>query len=425
MKKHWQERLLKIEDLKERRLLRSVLMTAFSDLDDYTNEQLEAIKQRVFEESKPESNQFSIFTSLVAINDYNPINDFLFPMNEDDLKELPFDATVIMDVNESGAKPILGKLYFELDHLKLQEIKKTLLNRKFKGQLRTSREVYEIEVSLIPYEGYKKQVERLYELYLANNIPWQTILHPSIHKFVTMQLETNIAFKKHEKIEEISIDLEELEPYKQINQIPLWNIKTEPFKSQDFPMSSGDRTNYEHVINLKKAVREIGYLIDNGLENNSEMNIRMEAERLIVMTPEDDISSWKLWMIVTPLEIDLEKPRLLSNRKIESFIEHFASRSGRPVRTLGEVYRMANVFADVSDLKLIDVEINAPKDTTFETYELNPFVKDEIRYDDDKKIMKLTFKAEQITPFTRDMMSFLTSEIALSFPELKCMGEVK
>ena len=86
---------------------------------------------------------------------------------------------------------------------------------------------------------------------------------------------------------------------------------------------------------------------------------------------------------------------------------------------------MANVFADVSDLKLIDVEINAPKDTTFETYELNPFVKDEIRCDDDKKIMKLTFKAEQITPFTRDMMSFLTSEIALSFPELKCMGEVK
>ena len=425
MKKHWQERLLKIENLEERRLLRSVLMTAFSDLDNYTNEQLEAIKQRVFEESKPENNQFSIFTSLVTINDYNPINDFLFPMNEDDLKELPFDATVIMDVNESGAKPILGKLYFELDHLKLEEIKKTLLNRKFKGQLKTSREMYEIEVNLIPYEGYKKQIERLYELYLANNIPWQTVLHPSIHKFVTMQLETNIAFKKHEKIEEISIDLEELEPYKQINQIPLWNIKTEPFKSQDFPMSSGDRTNYEHVINLKKEIREVGYLIDNGLENNSEMTIRMEAERLIVMTPEDDISSWKLWMIVTPLEIDLEKPSLLSNRKIESFIEHFASRSGRPVRTLGEVYRMANVFADVSDLKLIDVEIKAPKDTTFETYELNPFVKDEIRCDDDKKMMKLTFKAEQITPFTRDITSFLTSEIALSFPELKCMGEVK
>ena len=424
MKEHWQERLLKIEDLDERRLLRGVLLAAFSNMEDYTNAQLEGIKQRVFEESKPEHDQFNIYTAVVSVDDYDPINDFLFPMNEDDLAELPFDATVITETVAAGEKPILGRLYFELDYLELLEIEKTLPSRRFKGQLKTSRDVHEIEISLVPYRGYVKQVEKLYELYLENDVPWRTVLHPSIHKFMEMQLETEIEFKKHEKIEEISIDLEALDAYKQINQIPLWNIKIAPFNHQGFPIPAEDHIHYEHTITFKEEARKLGRLFDSDVEVDGLIGIRSSAEGLVLTSPKEAISNWKIWMIVSPLGNDLDFPNLTSNRKVESFIDHFASRSGRVIRTIGEIHRLANLFVDTADLKLVDVDMNARSDATCETYHLNPFIKDEIRIDEDKKIIKLKFTTAEIMPHTRDVMSFLTSEIALYFPEYRCVGEL-
>ena len=424
MKEHWQERLLKIEDLGERRLLRGVLLAAFVNIEEYTNTQLEAIKQRVFNESKPDHDQYNIYTSVVSINEYDPINDFLFPMQTADLEELPFDAAVITEIIDAGEKPTLGKLYFELDYLELLDIRKTLPNRRFGGELKTSRDVYEIEISLSAYNGYIKQIEKLYELYLGNNVPWRTVLHPSIYKFMEIQLETEIEFKKRERIEEITIDLEELDAYKQINQIPLWNIKIKPFKNQGFPIPSGDRINYKHILVFEEDASELGYLIDSDSEVDGIINTRKETDRLILTSSKDVISKWHLWMVVNPLEDDLNILNLTSNRKIESFIDNYANRVGRVVRTIGEIHRIVNLFIDAAELQLVDIEIGAKSERICETYDLNSFVKDEIRVDEDKKIMKLKFTTAKTTPFTRDLMSFLTSEIALYFPEYRCVGEL-
>ena len=422
MKEHWQERLLKMDDLDERRLLRGVLLTAFTNIEEYTNLQLEAIKQRVFDESKLAHDLYNIYTSVISINEYDPINDFLFPMDEADLKELPFDATVITETMDTGEKPLLGKLYFELDHLALRKISKTLPGRRFKGQLKTSRDTYQIEISLSPYLGYQKQVEKLYELYLENNIAWRTVLHPSIYKFMEMRLETEIEFKKREKIEEIIIELEELDAHKQINQIPLWNIKTQPFNNQGFAIPAGDRINFEHVLVFEEDVRKLAYLVDSVSVVDGIINIRMETDRLILTSSKQAVVDWHLWMIVNPLEDDLEVANLTSNCKVESFIDNFSSRAGRVIRTIGEVYRIANSFEHAADLKLADVVMDAGSDVHEESYELNFFVKDEIRKDKNKKIMKLIFTTGRMTPFTRDLMSFLVSEISLYFPEYRCVG---
>ena len=424
MKEHWSERLLKVEDLDERRLLRGVLLAAFSNIEDYTNNQLEAIKERVFEESKLDYNLFDIYTSVVSANDYDPINDFLFPMNMEDLKELPFDAAVITEVNEAGEKPILGKLYFELDYLELLEIEKALFGRTFKGQLKTSVAAYDIEVSLVPYMGYIKQIEKLYELYLENNVPWRTILHPSIYKFMEIRLETEIQFKKQEKIEEITINLEELDVYKQINQIPLWNIKTKALNNKGFANPAIDRINYMHTFQFETGIRKRGYLFDSNSEFDDIINIENTVDEIILTSSKAVISQWKLWEIVHPIEKDLNTSNLISNRKIESFIDNFASRFSHIVRTTAEIHRLANLFVDASDLKLIDIEVDVESNTAYETYALNSFVKDEIRIDEAKRIMKLKFTTGEITPFTRDIMSFLTSEINLYFPECRCVGEL-
>lgn len=434
MKEHWKERVSKIVDSDERRLLRDVLSSAFSNIEDYTNSQLEAIKQRVFEESKVDNNNFDIYTSVVSIDDYDPINDFLFPMDVNDLVDIPFDATVITERSVSGEKPILGKLYFELDYLELSAIKKTLPQRTFKGQLKTNRHNYEIEVSLAPYLGYLNQIEKLYQLHLENKIPWKTVLHPSIHKFMQMQLETTIAFDKQEKVEEIIINFEELDVHKQINQIPLWNVVKKPFSNQGFSIPTGDGVYYEHFLPLDDEVREMEYLVDSNAELNGIVNVRLNIDRLVLLSSKDIITNWRLWTIIKPLATDLAIPKLMSNRKRESFIDNYSMKSGRTIRTVGEIYRIAHLFVSTTSLKLVDHELGAladnknginEKNEKNETYPLNLFVKDEIRIEADKKVMKLKFTTDENTPFTRDIMSFIVAEIALYFPEYRCVGELK
>ena len=415
MKEHWRKRLNSIENLEERRLLRDIINTALTPLEDYKDAQLEAIKQRVFDEVKVDDDEFAIYGAVIPRKDYDVNSDFLYPMIDDDLTEIPSDTV------ESGEKLFLGKVYIERDYLELENIKKDILNRKFRGQLKTNRNSYEIEVSLTPYTGYIKQVEKLYNLFAENNLNWCTVLFPSIYKFMEMHLETQIIFEKDEEIEEIITNLEELESYKQMDQIPLWNVRTTSFGS--YGKKSGDNPNhYEHTLQEANSTRKLGYLFEGGSESEGIMGVRRETEKMVLIASTDIISKWHLWTIVSPLNSELNHKNLLSNKKVESFIDHYARRHGqKPVFTLGEIYRLSNMFVDTSDLKLVDIEMNV-KYEGFETYELNPFVIDEIRTVKDKRVMKLKFTTENLTPFTRDIMSFLTSGISLHFPDCRCFG---
>ncbi|MBW9153113.1 hypothetical protein [Clostridium estertheticum] len=54
---------------------------------------------------------------------------------------------------------------------------------------------------------------------------------------------------------------------------------------------------------------------------------------------------------------------------------------------------------------------------------MNYFIIDETREDNIKKVLKLYFKAKDKNYYlTRDILSFLVSEIQLLYPEYKCMG---
>ncbi|MBX4263356.1 hypothetical protein [Clostridium estertheticum] len=54
---------------------------------------------------------------------------------------------------------------------------------------------------------------------------------------------------------------------------------------------------------------------------------------------------------------------------------------------------------------------------------MNYFIIDEIREDNIKKVLKLYFKAKDKNYYlTRDILSFLVSEIQLLYPQYKCMG---
>ena len=425
MKEHWKKQLDAIEDVDERRLLRELLNTVVKPIEEYRDADLKEIKQQVFDEVKIDDEEFAIYGSIIKRSDYDGSSGFLHPMNESDLEEIPTEIDSITTAFENNEKPSLGKLYVNLDYLELNKIKKALQDRKFKGFIKTSQNVHEIEVSLIPYTGYIKQITKLYELFTENKLEWRTILHPKIHKFLQIQLETKIPFKKHEKIEKITIDVEELKSHTQDDQVPLWNIKKTSFSSYGKQATINNKECYEHTLLYETSTtRKLGYLFDNEEGNDEIINIRKEDDKMVLTSPKDIISKWSVWTTISPLESEIANFNITSNRKKESFIDHYSRKRNRQLKTVGEIYRIANLSVDTSEVKLIDTKYNALQPENIETYELNPFIKDEIRADEDRKIMKLTFETEKITPIARDIVSFITSELQLFYAQVKFVSEL-
>ena len=421
MKELWKERLQNIGNLEERRILRDVLSGVFSHLEIYTESQLAGIEQRVFDEIEPIDHHFDIYGSLISLENYDPISDFWYPLNPEDIKTDGIDITSIIETLKEGNKPILGKFYLDMDYLELKAVHLSLIDRRFKGELVTSQASYPIEVSLSPHTGYLEQIEALYILCLNNDISWRSILHPYLYKFIEIKLETKLSFGKKETMQEITIDLEELEAVRQINQIPLWNIHKVSYQNIGFPAPSGDRLSYEHPIYLESDPH--GYLIEADPE---EVHfIRREREKLSIISPKERVTGWMIWQIIAPKSEELAGQNYFTNARKEVFSDRFIRREHRTIRSVGEIARIIHTFADIQALTLEEIKIEDLRLGALETYDLNPFTRDQIRRAEDKKVMKLTFKASEITPFTRDQMSFLVSEIQFYFPEFKCVGELK
>ena len=62
------------------------------------------------------------------------------------------------------------------------------------------------------------------------------------------------------------------------------------------------------------------------------------------------------------------------------------------------------------------------------TYALNPFMSDNVRSEQGKQVMMLSFQRSEASlsvPYylLSDLMSFLVSEVQMHFPEYKCEGE--
>ena len=428
MNELWKERLQRIENLEDRRLLRGILTSAFGQLESYTNKQLKEIEERVFAEIEDVESNFDLYCSIVSLEEYDPINDFLFPVVSTDAKLGQIELSAVKESIEKEERPILDKVYLNMDFLSLREFQKTLFNRKFQGHLKTNKQDYPIEVSLQPHQGYEQQLEQLYHIFLENDLPWRTVFHPFIYKFMDIQLETSIILERGESIEEITFNLEEVELYKKVNQIPLWNIRDFIFENPSFPIPAYDRVNYEHHLNLGTVGEQHGYLVDS--TDREILFVQREVDGIRIISPIDDVMSWRILQIVKPDLSLLKEYSIFTNGRKELFTDRFARRENRVIRSEGEIRRILHAFIASDGMTLSRVEVCEPYEGNEETYNANPFIKDNIRKEEEKKVLQMSFAIQeesediQESKLLRDRISFLVSVVQLYFPEFKCIGEV-
>ncbi|MEK3734051.1 MULTISPECIES: normocyte-binding protein [Paenibacillus] len=428
MKELVQERLGKMNDLEQRQLLKNLMTGVFLNLVDYQEEMIRKLEQRVFDELEDPGSRYDIYGAVCSLEDYDPIHEYLFPMLPSDVNRSMVDMSQVAEVIREGGEMKLFGLFLEMDTADI--LKLAASGRKFHGQLVTDAGSYRIDVTLRASDTYIKEIEKLYHVFLDNGVPWRTVNHPYIRKFVDCVLTGGEEDPQpHEEIREITVSLEEYESVRRQDLIPLWNIERLSLKNSGFPVPAIDRINYEHVLSLRKTGAEHGYLVRPGEEMEIRYIKRSEQE-LTIVTPREKAAVWEVLKVTRPMELRLGRQmyKLVSNTRRDSFAGRYAHKQGMAVRAKAEIARIVSTMEAGEGLELETVDIvPASQAAAGFTYPLNSFVSDHVRREEDKLVMRLGFRRTEQRGagpsfIDGDLISFLVSEVQMYFPEYRCVG---
>ncbi|WP_438351900.1 normocyte-binding protein [Paenibacillus sp. FA6] len=426
MKDIVQDRISKMEDLQQRRMLKNMMTGVFLNLVEYQDDLNRKLERRVFDEIEGDDGKHDIFTALCPREELDPIHEFLYPIIPQDAEAPVIDMKHIVDALGQKEEVILTTLFLQCNYSLIKQLLQS--DREFKGVLVTQNGRYTVKVRLKQNRTYQDEIEKLYHVFITNGLPWRTINHPYIHKFVDVVLTgCDGELEETEEISEVTVHLEEYESYKRVNLIPLWNIQKLELKTGGFPIPAEDRVNYEHVLPLLKTGIRHGYLV-NGDQEDIRYIKRTEDE-ITIVSSRDKSDIWHLLQIAEPVDTVIGKLAydVISNRKVEGFIGKYRHKQDQRVRSKGEIIRMIHSFEESKMLELIDHELDESRECRSVTYELNSFVSDHVRSEQGKTRMILRFRSSVIRGESQfileDLMSFLVSEIQLAFPEYKCEGE--
>ncbi|MFS0554737.1 normocyte-binding protein [Brevibacillus sp. 179-C9.3 HS] len=417
------DRLNKMEELEQRRLLKQLMNGVFLNLVEYQEEMQKKLEERVFSEIEDKEEKHDIYVTLCHRDDFDPIHEYLYPMIPGDEEKKLCDRKELAVKLSNQEEAVLMTIFLECDYERIQAL--MMSKRTFKGRLKTAGNHFPIEVRLQQSRLYMDELEKLYNMFQKNGMPWKTVNHPYASKFFDVILVAcEGTFTEDEEILEMSITLDEWEPYKKLDVIPLWNIERLALKNIGFPVPAIDRVNFEHVLSLRKTGSEHGYLVDG--DEELIRYIKRSPEELTVVSPQEKSGIWNVCKITKPVttrigRLDYE---LVSNRRKNSFVGSYARKQAITVRAKGEIIRIVHSFEAAEHLELVYAEIREKNNRPPATYGLNPFISDNVRVENDKKIMSLGFRRRGENSFIlQDMMSFLVSEVQMYFPEYKCEGE--
>lgn len=414
------EKLSKMEDLEQRKMLKDIMSVLFVNLVDYQEEANKKLVDRIFSEIEDSEKMYDIYISVCHKNDFDPVGEFLFPFFEEDILEKKIDMEEVVNCLVKKETMKLFTIFMKCDYSKLCKMNPY---KKYRGTIITALGRYPITLRLVKNEAYSNRIKNLYDIFQKNEIPWRTINDPYTNKFFDVLLDScDVPLDENEEIKEILFDLEEYEEYKVIDIIPVWNIKRLFLKTDGFPMPTMDRLNFEHVISIKKMGSDNGYLVE---DEHMFRYIRRVNGELIIVSPEEKAGAWNVLMVSQKKYdvVSISKYEIVSNSKKTSFINKFANKQSHIIRTKGEITRIINAFECSKHFEVQDIEIKSSPDANSATYDMNSFITDDIRVGNDKKFMTIKFRRTSAENFiTNDLLSFLVSEVQMYFPEYQCEG---
>jgi hypothetical protein len=421
MKRMIQDEIKSIRSLEERVIFKELMEGVFLSLYE-TNEQMyQDLENRVMNELEVNVNRYLIKTGIIERQYLDNSHHLMFPMDEADLKEKTFHLSEILDAIAKDEGFRLMKVMIQCDYLELQELWNNHV--QFKGVLDTGKES-EITVELRPCLDYLDYINNLYQLFIKNNIPWQTINAPYLYKMAEVVIvDVSQAVRGNEKIKNFRIDFDKYSSNIHFDLVPIWNIKKFRLDTVGFPIPCEEHKNFEHEVLIKDYGKEHAYLIG---EDQDIQSITQKEHKLYIISETDGPQKWDIYIIKNGenKKIDRYSYSIMQNFRTEHFMEKFQRKWNQTVKTKAELFRFIKGFGLETYLEYCDCKVSDRFDGEIETYNMNSFIIDEIRENKSSKKLILYFKGISREQWlVRDIASFIVSEIQRIYPEYECGGK--
>ena len=404
-----------IPAIEERILFKNLMEEVFLELYEKNEQMYEELEKRVQDELAYDVNRYRIRTGVIEKQFFDVSHHLMFPMEGSDVQKKSYNATDIAQALEEDGEFVLMKVLLHCDYQQIQKIWNSEI--EFEGILQTDKpeKDWKITVRLRQNMDYLKKIGQLYQLFIKNGIPWQTVNALYLYKMAD-------AIPKTEIIQKVEIQFREYQPLICYNIIPIWNVCKLNLESVGFPVPCEEHKNFEHNISIQKYGTQHAYLAEDDLDIQS---ISQRKDRLLITSKVSDAKKWNIYMIrnVEDSKIDRYLYPLMENERKETFTEKFQRKWEQRVKTKAELSRFIRGFGMENYVIYQDCAIADEFEKEKETYSMNPFIEDEMRdYQAQKKLILYFIPGPEEAWLQRDIASFLVSEVQRLYPEYECGG---
>lgn len=410
MEEFIRQKLADMKSLEQKELLRDMMEAVFLPMYRQTETHYGRLKQRVRDELTVGVNDYAIYTSVMTERELSMPHSYLRPMlREDSNAHIPALNT---------AEPVLDTLYCQIAYPVFLERRKRYSG--FQGVIQTDKGNVDATFALRPAKRYVDAVYELYRTFQANQVPWKTPCAPLLFHFYDLipikigQIPTDAVY--------LGYRADGLAAYSpsEDRKIPVWNIQTVSVSSKEFAEPALDKVNYEHEVELA-PLPPGNYL---AIPKGNVLAARKEKNTLIVVSPEEEQLVCDAYHILSYANLPTNKleAQLFSNHNQDTFAGRMSSWYQQNIKTRGEFQRLIYSMGANHRYHLRGIEV-LYEPYQGETYEVDIFIRDEIRDAAVSKTLLLTFeRIEQSAYYDHDLLSYYCSAIQRVYPEYSVQG---
>ncbi len=402
-----QRRLKEIDDLDERKYARELLLEGLGSFFAWTEAKYEALEQRIQRELDMPGKRFYTCMTIVKKEDYDPINDFWFPVCEEDVKgssKEPGYETVYLMADEKGCREFLKQGI--VTGLEEQSGKQVRFQVRRAGR-------------------YETMVKRLYTLFTGNHISWQAVHMGHLERFFEL-----VPVQEPAPGSGVSMQWGKWESCVKTGMIPLWNIQRTAISSQEYRMPCIDEVFYEHIFYLPdERVADDGYLMETKADI---LSLRYEENKVLLKAKQDSLKDVCVYRMhqKNPSESYGYQYPVLTNCKKDDLAARYLYQTGNFLQTPVELSRKIKELSggyevDVLGYEIVDKAEDGAAEGEMLYGDMNGFSGAQV-FSDDKRstlLFKMRIKEQQQADYLcGSQVRYILSQLQMEFMEYKCVG---
>ena len=398
--------LVKLVDEKDRVYLREEINEFYNYFMEKINldmSDVEKVVEKYFDNKK----EYPIYTIPIHKDEIAEYNDEMSPVS------LEFE-------NVEKDEHILEEILITSDN-------KNVENKLYSATVKINNEEYKFKVRLKNTDKYVKKEKELYEMYETNKIRWKPFIMPYNTKFynVILKLEDNKELDerilKNINLGEINYEFPEIENEYFRDYVLMWNVFENNITTNTYLLRE-DEGMYVH----QTTILQEGQTFINTKDSKGAITDIIFKENGIVEI-NSKLKNIENWSTLTVKNIRSEnryneqKFELISNKMNKNMLNRIRQKYKNRIRSELEIYRLANAYEYLEEIKLKRVEINGYL-KEFDYFENKyGYIVDEISreivktFSKDKLVITIDFPENMI--FKQDKIDYFCSVINFFFPE--------